>query len=195
MSTSVILWNAYESDDYICISIPNSILIMKGKKTYKRESEEMEVAVLDILTLLTDVMFLYSNLIEVFISFDKNALMVKSEYKGEEHTDCFNYQNINLYRKDIYNILGIENDGQSVDVCYKQIFSQKPMKKDYFVISKIIDEHFDRKKLVEKAEEFHRYYETLSHDEQVEVFTDFIGSLKAIDSLDTYLMKKSKKEI
>ena len=69
------------------------------------------------------------------------------------------------------------------------------IKKDYFPITKMIDEYMDRDMLCNQALKFHDYFFTLSEDEQKEVFVDFIASLKIVDSLDTYSMKKSKKEI
>ena len=59
----------------------------------------------------------------------------------------------------------------------------------------MIDEYMDRDMLCNQALKFHDYFFTLSEDEQKEVFVDFIASLKIVDSLDTYSMKKSKKEI
>lgn len=192
---STILWNARESDDYIRINVKENNITVKNewKRVYKLDENAKEVAILDVLSLLSDVMFMFQNLEEVFISFDRNILIVKSYFK-EEKNDVFNFMNLNIHREDIINILGIE-ETIVINNCSKQIISQKPIKKDYFPITKMIDEYMDRDMLCNQALKFHDYFFTLSEDEQKEVFVDFIASLKIVDSLDTYSMKKSKKEI
>lgn len=190
---STILWNARESDDYIRINVKENNITVKNewKRVYKLDENAKEVAILDVLSLLSDVMFMFQNLEEVFISFDRNILIVKSYFK-EEKNDVFNFMNLNIHREDIINILGIE-ETIVINNCLKQIISQKPIKKDYFPITKMIDEYMDRDMLCNQALKFHDYFFTLSEDEQKEVFVDFIASLKIVDSLDTYSMKKSKK--
>lgn len=192
---STILWNARESDDYIRINVKENNITVKNewKRVYKLDENAKEVAILDVLSLLSDVMFMFQNLEEVFISFDRNILIVKSYFK-EEKNDVFNFMNLNIHREDIINILGIE-ETIVINNCLKQIINQKPIKKDYFPITKMIDEYMDRDMLCNQALKFHDYFFTLSEDEQKEVFVDFIASLKIVDSLDTYSMKKSKKEI
>ena len=193
---STILWYARESDDYIRIDVKKNNITVKNewKRVYKLDENAKEVAILDVLSLLSDVMFMFQNLEEVFISFDRNILIVKSYFKEEEKNDVFNFMNLNIHREDIINILGIEETIVNNN-CLKQITSQKPIKKDYFPITKMIDEYMDRDMLCNQALKFHDYFFTLSEDEQKEVFVDFIASLKIVDSLDTYSMKKSKKEI
>ena len=193
---STILWNARESDDYIRIDVKKNIITVKneGKREHRIDEDGKETAIIDVLSLLSDVMFIFHNLEEVFISFDRNILIVKSYFKEEEKNDVFNFMNLNIHREDIINILGIEETIVDNN-CLKQITSQKPIKKDYFPITKMIDEYMDRDILCNQALKFHDYFLTLSEDEQKEVFVDFIASLKIVDSLDTYSMKKSKKEI
>jgi len=193
---STILWNARESDDYIRINVKENNITVKNewKRVYKLDENAKEAAILDVLSLLSDVMFMFQNLEEVFISFDRNILIIKSYFKEEEKNDVFNFMNMNIYREDIINILGIEETIVNNN-CLKQIIGQKPIKKDYFPITKMIDEYMDRDMLCNQALKFYDYFFTLSEDEQKEVFVDFIASLKIVDSLDTYSMKKSKKEI
>lgn len=193
---STILWNARESDDYIRINVKENNITVKNewKRVYKLDENAKEVAILDVLSLLSDVMFMFQNLEEIFISFDRNILIVKSYFNEEEKNDVFNFMNMNIYREDIINILGIK-ERPVVNNCLKQIINQRPKKKDYFPITKMIDEYMDRDVLCNQALKFHDYFFTLSEDEQKEVFVDFIASLKIVDSLDTYSMKKSKKEI
>ena len=108
---STILWNARESDDYIRINVKENNITVKNewKRVYKLDENAKEVAILDVLSLLSDVMFMFQNLEEVFISFDRNILIVKSYFK-EEKNDVFNFMNLNIHREDIINILGIRND-------------------------------------------------------------------------------------
>lgn len=188
-----ILWNARESDDYIRIDVKKGIIFVKneGKREYQLDETEKEISIIDVLSLLSDVMFIYQNLEEVFISFDRNVLIVKSVFKGEENNDVFCFSNMNQYREDILNILKLDKPTFNNN-CLKQIINQNPIKKDYFPISIMIDECLDRDKLNNQAHKFYNYFLTLSKDEQQEVFVDFIASLKIIDALDTYSIKKSK---
>ena len=189
-----ILWNARESDDYIRIDVKKGIIFVKneGKREYQLDETEKEISIIDVLSLLSDVMFIYQNLEEVFISFDRNVLIVKSVFKGEENNDVFCFSNMNQYREDILNILKLDKPTFNNNFL-KQIINQNPIKKDYFPISIMIDECLDRDKLNNQAHKFYNYFLTLSKDEQQEVFVDFIASLKIIDALDTYSIKKSKK--
>lgn len=189
-----ILWNARESDDYIRIDVKKGIIFVKneGKREYQLDETEKEISIIDVLSLLSDVMFIYQNLEEVFISFDRNVLIVKSVFKDEENNDVFCFSNMNQYREDILNILKLDKPAFNNN-CLKQIINQNPIKKDYFPISIMIDECLDRDKLNNQAHKFYNYFLTLSKDEQQEVFVDFIASLKIIDALDTYSIKKSKK--
>ena len=189
-----ILWNARESDDYIRIDVKKGIIFVKneGKREYQLDETEKEIFIIDVLSLLSDVMFIYQNLEEVFISFDRNVLIVKSVFKGEENNDVFCFSNMNQYREDILNILKLDKPVFNNN-CLKQIINQNPIKKDYFPISIMIDECLDRDKLNNQANKFYNYFLTLSKDEQQEVFVDFIASLKIVDALDTYSIKKSKK--
>lgn len=189
-----ILWNARESDDYIRIDVKKGIIFVKneGKREYQLDETEKEISIIDVLSLLSDVMFIYQNLEEVFISFDRNVLIVKSVFKGEENNDVFCFSNMNQYREDILNILKLDKPVFNNN-CLKQIINQNPIKKDYFPISIMIDECLDRDKLNNQANKFYNYFLTLSKDEQQEVFVDFIASLKIVDALDTYSIKKSKK--
>lgn len=189
-----ILWNAKESDDYIRIDVKKGIILVKddGRRESQLDETEKEISILDVLSLLSDVMFIYQNLEEVFISFDRNVLIVKSVFKGEENNDVFCFSNMNQYREDILNIFKLDKPVFNNN-CLKQIINQKPIKKDYFPISVMIDEYLDRNKLNIQAEKFYDYFLTLSKDEQQEVFVDFIASLKIVDAIDTYSIKKSKK--
>ena len=189
-----ILWNARESDDYIRIDVKKGIIFVKneGKREYQLDETEKEISIIDVLSLLSDVMFIYQNLEEVFISFDRNVLIVKSVFKGEENNDVFCFSNMNQYREDILNILKLDKPVFNNN-CLKQIINQNPIKKDYFPISIMIDECLDRDKLNNQANKFYNYFLTLSKYEQQEVFVDFIASLKIVDALDTYSIKKSKK--
>lgn len=189
-----ILWNAKESDDYIRIDVKKGIILVKddGRRESQLDETEKEISILDVLSLLSDVMFIYQNLEEVFISFDRNVLIVKSVFKGEENNDVFCFSNMNQYREDILNIFKLDKPVFNNN-CLKQIINQKPIKKDYFPISVMIDEYLDRDKLNIQAEKFYDYFLTLSKDEQQEVFVDFIASLKIVDAIDTYSIKKSKK--
>lgn len=192
---AVILWNAKESEDYVLIYPIKETIIVRNqtKKVISISKEKLETIVLDLLTLLSDVMFIYQNLEEVFISFDRNILIVQSSFRGESNTDCFSFVNMNIYREDIYRIIGAT---LKIDESYdflEDVLCQKRMKKDYFVIEKMIANHYDRNGLKEKAEQFHKYFQSLSVDEQKEVFTDFIAALKIVDALDTYSIKKAKK--
>lgn len=155
---STILWNARESDDYIRINVKENNITVKNewKRVYKLDENAKEVAILDVLSLLSDVMFMFQNLEEVFISFDRNILIVKSYFK-EEKNDVFNFKNLNIHREDIINILGIE-ETIVINNCLKQIISQKPIKKDYFPITKMIDEYMDRDMLCNQALKFHDYF-------------------------------------
>lgn len=189
-----ILWDAKESDDYIRIDVKKGIILVKddGRRESQLDETEKEISILDVLSLLSDVMFIYQNLEEVFISFDRNVLIVKSVFKGEENNDVFCFSNMNQYREDILNIFKLDKPVFNNN-CLKQIINQKPIKKDYFPISVMIDEYLDRNKLNIQAEKFYDYFLTLSKDEQQEVFVDFIASLKIVDAIDTYSIKKSKK--
>lgn len=73
-------------DDYIRINVKENNITVKNewKRVYKLDENAKEVAILDVLSLLSDVMFMFQNLEEVFISFDRNILIVKSYFKEEE---------------------------------------------------------------------------------------------------------------
>lgn len=194
---AVILWNAKESEDYVLIYPLKETIIVRNqtKKVISISKEKLETIVLDLLTLLSDVMFIYQNLEEVFISFDRNILIVQSSFRGESNTDCFSFSNMNIYREDIYRIIGETLKIDETHEFLKEVLYQKRTKKDYFVIEKMVEDYYDRHSLKEKAEQFQKYFQSLSVDEQKEVFTDFIAAVKIVDALDTYSMKKAKKII